>query len=63
MAKAKAYKQARQAGADIAGLNEWNVRWVGPDGYKGMVARQLKAFREAQKSRAASTDGDEGKGQ
>ena len=52
VAKAKAYKQARKLGDPVPGLDEWNIRWVGPDGYKGMVARQLKAFREAQAARA-----------
>ena len=34
-AKAKAYKAARKNGEEIAGLNEWNRRWVGPEGYQG----------------------------
>jgi len=50
-AKAKGYKQARKDGEEIAGLNEWNRRWVGPDGYQGMVARQLQAFKKAQRER------------
>ncbi len=49
--KAKGFKQARKEGADIAGLNDWNVRWVGPDGYQGIVARQFAEFRKEQKSR------------
>ncbi len=51
-AKAKAYKAARKAGAEVSGLNEWNVRWVGPDGYQGIVGRQLQAFKQAQQARA-----------
>jgi len=39
-------------GAEIAGLNDWNRRWVGPEGYKGMVARQLQEFKKAQQQRA-----------
>lgn len=54
VAKAKGFKQARKAGDEIAGLNEWNRRWVGPDGYQGIVARQLKEFREVQSERAGA---------
>lgn len=50
-AKAKGYKEARKSGADIPGLNDWNRRWVGPEGYKGMVARQLQAFKKLQRER------------
>lgn len=49
--KAKAFKEARKNGDPIDGLNEWNARWVGPDGYQGMVARQLQAFKKEQKER------------
>lgn len=56
--KAKGYKQARMDGEEIAGLNDWNRRWVGPDGYKGMVARQLQAFKKEQRAREeAETSG------
>jgi epoxyqueuosine reductase QueG len=48
VAIAKRFKQARAAGEPLPGLSEWNVRWVGPDGYKGIVARQLKEFRARQ---------------
>ena len=51
-AKAKTYKEARKNGDEIAGLNDWNRRWVGPDGYQGMVARQLKSFKQRQRERA-----------
>jgi epoxyqueuosine reductase QueG len=49
LAKAKEFKAARKRGDHIEGLNEWNVRWVGPEGYQGLVARQLKKFREKHK--------------
>ena len=52
-AKAKRYKQARRNGEPVDGLNDWNVRWVGPEGYQGIVARQLQAFKKAQAERAA----------
>ncbi len=54
----KAYKDARAKGDAIPGLDPWNVRWVGPEGYKGIVARQLQEFKRAQKARelAASPD-------
>ena len=51
---AKARQEARRRGDPIAGLNDWNVRWVGPDGYKGIVARQLQEFKKLQKERAES---------
>jgi epoxyqueuosine reductase QueG len=51
VALGKAYKDARLAGAPISGLDEWNIRWVGADGYKGIVARQLQEFKRAQKER------------
>jgi ferredoxin len=43
------YKDDRKSGAPIAGLSEWNARWVGPEGYKGMVAKQLQEFKRKQK--------------
>ena len=52
VAKAREYKAIRKRGDPVPGLDDWNIRWVGPDGYKGMVVRQLKAFREAQAARA-----------
>ena len=57
--KAKAFKQARKDGAEIDGLNAWNERWVGPEGYKGMVARQVQAFKKAQREREAAVAGAE----
>ena len=49
--KAKAFREARKSGAEVDGLNEWNLRWVGPEGYKGIVARQLQAFKALQRER------------
>jgi epoxyqueuosine reductase QueG len=43
------YREARKSGAAQGGLSEWNVRWVGPEGYKGMVAKQLQEFKKRQK--------------
>ncbi len=51
VALGKAYKDARAKGADISGLDAWNIRWVGPEGYKGMVARQLQEFKRQQRER------------
>src|SRR5262245_157714 len=48
VAKGKAFKEARTRGEQIPGLNEWNVRWVGPGGYNGLVARQMQEFRVRQ---------------
>ena len=50
--KAKAFKKARNDGEEIDGLNDWNIRWVGTEGYKGIVARQLQEFKRTQKERA-----------
>jgi len=48
----KRWREARKSGEPIAGLSEWNARWVGPEGYKGMVARQLQEFKRQQKERS-----------
>lgn len=51
----KARRAAHEAGApeaQLAGLSEWNARWVGPEGYKGMVARQMQQFKREQAERA-----------
>jgi len=56
--KGKQFKAARAAGAEIAGLDDWNRRWVGPDGYQGMVARQLQAFKADQRERAKTIEED-----
>ena len=45
----KQWQQARKAGEVGGGLSEWNARWVGPEGYKGMVAKQLQEFKKHQK--------------
>jgi len=49
----KAARAAHDAGGQhkLPGLSDWNVRWVGPDGYQGMVARQMQAFKQQQKER------------
>jgi ferredoxin len=59
VAKAKGFQKARKDGAAIEGLSDWNVRWVGPEGYRGIVARQLKAFRADQVARAEAAEGTE----
>jgi len=59
-AKAQGFKEARKNGDDIPGLSDWNVRWVGPEGYKGIVARQLQAFKKLQAERAAEAEKTEG---
>jgi epoxyqueuosine reductase QueG len=46
------WREARKAGEPIPGLSEWNVRWVGPEGYKGIVSRQLQEFKRQQKERS-----------
>jgi hypothetical protein len=42
---------ARKRGEPVAGLDAWNVRWVGPDGYQGIVARQIQEFKKRQQER------------
>ena len=54
VAKGKGYKAVRAEGGEAPGLNDWNVRWVGPDGYQGMVARQLQEFKRRQRAREAA---------
>ena len=51
---AKARQAARKRGEPIAGLDAWNIRWVGPEGYQGIVARQVQGFKQRQKARAAA---------
>jgi epoxyqueuosine reductase QueG len=53
----KEYQAARRRGDEVPGLNEWNIRWVGPDGYRGIVARQLQEFKRQQRTRAAMVEG------
>ena len=54
--KAKGFKLARASGDDVSGLNAWNIRWVGPEGYKGIVARQLQEFKKRQRERAEQAE-------
>ena len=49
--KARGFKEARKNNAEIDGLSAWNVRWVGPEGYRGIVARQLQAFKKEQREK------------
>ena len=58
VAKAKGFKQARKEEAEVAGLNDWNRRWVGPDGYQGIVARQLQQFKAQQRERERDGTGE-----
>jgi epoxyqueuosine reductase QueG len=44
----KQFKEARKQGTDMPGLSKWNVRWVGEEGYKGMVSKQLQEFKKRQ---------------
>lgn len=62
VALGKSWREKRVQGDDVAGLNDWNRRWIGPEGYKGMVARQLQEFKKAQQARqdAALAEADAG---
>lgn len=56
----KARRTAHETGdaeAQLPGLSEWNARWVGPEGYKGMVARQMQQFKREQAGRARAAQG------
>lgn len=62
VALGKQYKAARTTydageGPEIAGLNDWNRRWVGVDGYQGIVARQMQEFKRQQKERSEPVRG------
>ena len=60
IALGKAYKAARgkhDSGDQVVpGLNEWNRRWVGEEGYKGIVARQLQEFKKLQREAALDAE-------
>jgi epoxyqueuosine reductase QueG len=49
VALGKQWKADRKEGKPVAGLSDWNARWVGPEGYKGMVSKQLQEFKKKQK--------------
>ncbi len=56
VAKANRFKQDRKSGQEVDGLNDWNIRWVGPDGYRGIVARQLQDFKQQQRRRQSEAE-------
>ena len=58
VALGRSLQAGAQDGRGVAGLSEWNSRWVGPEGYKGIVARQLQEFKaRAQKQSREDADG------
>src|SRR5262249_48364814 len=59
VATGKRMQAARKAGEPVAGLSDWNARWVGPDGYQGIVGRQLQEFLRQQRARAAAQSGSD----
>jgi len=53
--KGKSFKEARKVGEEVPGLSDWNVRWVGPDGYTGKAAKaQRKKFKADQEMKTSS---------
>jgi len=56
VALGKSWQGRRKAGEAVPGLSEWNRRWVGPEGYRGIVARRLQVFKAAQRERAARAE-------
>ena len=59
VALGKQLQEARRRGEAIAGLDDWNIRWVGPEGYKGIVARQLQEFKKMQRQLAVAAQPSE----
>jgi len=59
--KGKEFRRSREAGEAITGLSDYNIRWVGEEGYKGMVARQLQQFKKDQKNKAKGSHHSSGK--
>jgi ferredoxin len=53
VARASSLRERRRRGEPVDGLNDWNARWVGPDGYQQLAARQRRAFKKLQTERAA----------
>jgi len=58
--KGKTFKTQRAAWenkqAEVAGLTDWNLRWVGERGYQGIVARQLQEFKRLQREQAGKAE-------
>jgi len=59
VALAKEMQTARRRGDPVDGLNAWNIRWVGSEGYQGIVARQLQEFKRLQQQRAQAATAQE----
>ncbi|MBO46657.1 MAG: hypothetical protein CMJ96_07135 [Planctomycetes bacterium] len=47
--KGKTYKAARKSGEEVPGVSDWNIRWVGPDGYTGKAAKAERSRYKAAK--------------
>lgn len=45
VARGRTQAQARKRGAEVPGLSDWNIRWVGPAGYRGgsIVGRKRRS--------------------
>ena len=54
VALGRKWKAKREQGEPLPGLSEWNGRWVGPEGYQGIVARQMQRFKQSQREREAA---------
>ena len=52
VALGREYRQARQSGDEVSGLNDWNIRWVGPEGYTGESAWQRRQAAKATEGQA-----------
>jgi len=49
IAKGQAFKAARKEGEEVVGLDDYNIRWVGPDGYTGRAAKEKRQNFEGKK--------------
>ncbi len=60
--KVRAFKDARRSSNEVPGLNEWNIRWVGPDGYSGKAAKaqrqRCKALQSERSQKAVQQSGE-----
>ena len=65
VALARKYKEARAGhdrgeGEKLPGLSDWNSRWIGPEGYRGIVARRMQALKQQGRlPRAADEQGED----
>lgn len=58
IARGQAMKEARRRGEDVPGLDDWNIRWVGPSGYSSRTAKKVRQdFKARQRELAGEAEG------